>query len=263
MIGQRFGRLVVLHLDHQKSVTEKRSWWRCVCDCGNHKSISQKKLKTGHTKSCGCLLIEWTRSMGQSRRTHGEAINETPEYKTWSGMLQRCENPNAHHYARYGGRGIRVCRRWHRYENFISDVGRKPSSRHSLDRIDPNGNYEPRNTRWATPKQQARNRTDNRRIQFNGENLTLAEWAERLNTSLQTIRQRLVKGWSVQRTLTTPVHRSRTLTVEGVTKTVREWADQIGLTDKALYQRLKQGWSPERAVRTPRTPWKPLRRAPR
>ena len=151
--GQRFGRLVVLQQDDTRS----RIRWLCRCDCSKECSVSGSNLRTAAVRSCGCLLHEFltTRFL-----THGESkgINKTAEYRCWVAMHTRCTNPKQRAWKHYGGRGIRVCERWNSFENFLADMGRKPTSQHSIDRIDVNGNYEPLNCRWATPVQQVRNR---------------------------------------------------------------------------------------------------------
>lgn len=125
------------------------------------------------------------------------------EYATWRNMLQRCERPESPDFSRYGGRGISVCERWHSFAAFLADMGAKPEGM-SIDRIDNDGNYEPGNCRWATKKEQGRNRRTNRKVTFNGETLTPAEWAERLGMSREVMHQRL-KRWSTEEALQRPI----------------------------------------------------------
>lgn len=127
--------------------------------------------------------------------------NKTGSYHSWRAMMTRCYYKSSHKYPSYGGRGISVCQRWHVYENFLADMGERPLNL-TLDRRDNNGNYEPGNCRWATQIVQNRNRRDNRKIQFAGENISQTEWAERTGIPLGTIRHRLKKGWSIERALT-------------------------------------------------------------
>ena len=141
--GNRFGRLVA---QWPVGYTKRRNVvWLNLCDCGNLKVIDAKNLQANRVKSCGCIY-----------GAHG--LWGTPEYRIWGSLRQRCLNPNDKGYADYGGRGITVCERWDRFENFIMDVGRRPSPEYSLDRIDNDGNYEPGNVRWATADQQAANK---------------------------------------------------------------------------------------------------------
>lgn len=152
LVGRVFTRWVVLE------AAEGTCRWLCLCSCGEEKIIQGSSLRNSTSRSCGCLL----RELNQSRSTHGESsANETAEYLAWNSMKQRCLNPSTRYYHRYGGRGITVCARWrHSYENFLADVGRRPSIQFSLDRYpNPDGNYEPGNVRWATAKEQASNRS--------------------------------------------------------------------------------------------------------
>jgi hypothetical protein len=177
------------------------AFWECRCSCGNTAIVRAVDLIYGHTKSCGCLRAQKIRSVGRLRKTHG--ATGTVEHRIWSSMKQRCENPSIPGYENYGGRGIKVCARW-RYslENFIADMGKRPSARHSIDRIDTNGNYEPGNCRWATTKQQARNRRSNRVLEYEGKRATLTDFALEYGISKITLRDRLNRGWSIDRALT-------------------------------------------------------------
>lgn len=172
--------------------------WMVVCDCGTERVISEGEVRA--RQSCGCKRIETTI---KAKTTHGDC--KSKEFMAWAAMMTRCRNPKQACFKNYGGRGISVCTRWQKYEHFLADMGRKPSLRHTLERIDNDGNYEPKNCRWATRSEQALNKRNNRWISFGKETLTLTEWARKLGCSNAMISQRLDKGWSVEKTLTTPV----------------------------------------------------------
>jgi hypothetical protein len=133
-----------------------------------------------------------------------------PEFRSWANMIQRCTNSKHTHYSYYGGRGIKVCRRWMKYENFLQDMGEKPTPKHTLDRFpNKNGDYKSGNCRWATRAEQSLNRRNNVILTWNGESLTLSEWAWRIRIDPSTLDSRLRLGWSVESALTTPLEVSR------------------------------------------------------
>lgn len=153
LAGQRFGRLVALHMAPKRRETV----WLCRCDCGTELEVVASSLRRGTTVSCGCYRAD---RMASLKLAHGENRKgaQTKVHKVWSGMRARCTNPKINGYHRYGGRGIKVCDRWDLYENFLADMGEPPTPDHQLDRINSDGNYEPGNCRWATLKEQANNR---------------------------------------------------------------------------------------------------------
>lgn len=133
---------------------------RVKCECGTIKSVLLSSIKNGDTTSCGCYQKEIAAKLCIEKTKHKEARNgqRTTEYRSWGGLRERCLNSKNKDYKDYGGRGIKVCLRWNKYENFLADMGRKPDNKYSIDRINVNGNYEPTNCRWATGKQQAYNK---------------------------------------------------------------------------------------------------------
>lgn len=174
-IGERYGRLVVVsELPALVRGNGRRvRLLLCRCDCGESASVRWGNLRNGHTQSCGCMHTEAVAEMGRATRRHGHAApiegvdHRTPTYVSWTAMLYRCSTQTSPDYANYGGRGIVVCDRWRTFENFLVDMGPRPSRAHSIDRIDVNGNYEPGNCRWATRSQQQRNKRNARYAEVN------------------------------------------------------------------------------------------------
>lgn len=173
--GNRFGRLIVIGQSSHRTNSGILKWV-CKCDCGNEKTISGISLRSGHTKSCGCYRLEKNKKHGECTRKY-----KSPEYTTYQGMICRCYNPKFKGYKNYGGRGIAVCDRWrgdNGFINFLSDMGRRPSKDHTLERIDnENGLYSKENCKWDTWIVQGGNRRNNRWIEYNGTNMILSDWA--------------------------------------------------------------------------------------
>lgn len=197
--GLKFNRLTVI----SRAENDKggKAIWKCLCECGKLVVASGTDIRSGHTKSCGCFKSDMT---SQRNMIHG-CSKKNPIYKTWCGMRTRCNNKNHVYYKHYGGRGIKVCDRWNDFNNFLEDMGEKPSPAHTLERVDNDGHYEHNNVRWATKKEQASNSRKNKFIIFYGTKKTLSEWARVININPDTLSARLCNGWTIQRALTTPL----------------------------------------------------------
>lgn len=197
LTGRKFGRFTVIRKAANRN---KMSCWLCFCACGEQRVVYGGNLIKGVSTSCGCYSVELTRKRST---THG--MRSTPTYKSWANMWQRCTNPNEEQYPAYGGRGIKVCERWGRFENFLADMGARPSG-HTPDRF-PNkdGNYEPGNCRWATPREQSNNTRRNRWLTVNGRSQTAAQWSREMGYSRGLILERIdILGWSVEKSVNTP-----------------------------------------------------------
>lgn len=178
-----------------------KSYWLCRCECGTERAVFTGNITDKKSLSCGCLRDEMA---SKKNRTHG--LSKTAEYKVWAGMKRRCQNPNEKAYADYGAKGVTVCQRWHdSFEAFLEDMGKRPSPKHEIDRIENSKGYEPGNCRWATRPEQAQNKTSNRSITFRGVTRVCAEWARVLGIHRSTIEYRLDHGWTVEDALTRPV----------------------------------------------------------
>jgi len=200
LTGQKFGRLIpIKYLGNYK--------YLCICDCGKEKIIYKYNLTNVDTKSCGCLNIERISEMGKSNKIHGhDSINKRSKiYQVWAGMKQRCNDKNMIQYKDYGGRGIKICKRWqgnNGFINFLKDMGLPPTPKHQLDRIDNNRGYNKNNCRWATRKEQSRNRRSNRIICFHGKKQCLSAWAEEYNIKPSTLSARInLYKWSIKKAL--------------------------------------------------------------
>lgn len=201
--GSVFGRWTVLSAGAVrvgKKNPKFRAAFKCRCECGQVKDgILGYNLLSGCSMSCGCIRKElMTR--------HGDI--ESQEYCSWKSLRHRCLNPNDASFRNYGGRGITVCERWHSYENFLADMGRKPTPEHTIERVDNNRGYEPGNCVWATDGQQARNRRFNHWITVNGDARVLTDWARMIGIDPSTLGKRIARGWPEEEAVKVPAIRN-------------------------------------------------------
>jgi len=183
LMGQRFGRLTVVSRAENSKQCQAR--WNCVCDCGGKTTTTGQHLRDGNTKSCGCLQRD---IIGNASFKHG--MTKTPTHRIWISIKQRCTNPKYIGYKNYGGRGITVCERWDKFDNFYEDMGERPDGM-SIERKDNNGNYCPENCVYATSKDQNRNTRKNRMIKYEGKTQCLSAWAEDLGLTCGALLARL------------------------------------------------------------------------
>ena len=204
LTGQKFNRLTVLHRDETSSTAHSK--WVCLCDCGKTCSVAGGNLKNGHTKSCGCLNSERVIARNKAGITHGDT--KTRLYRSWCSMWTRCTDPACASYIRYGGRGIKVCAEWEDYFKFREwalSVGYDYDAKLTIDRIDPDGDYEPSNCRFLTQQQQNATKRNAVRITYDGKTMCLREWAREYGINYLTFYNRLQNGWSIDKALHTPV----------------------------------------------------------
>ncbi len=202
-----FGRLKVIKLADRPKPGHYR--WLCKCRCGTKCVITGHNLRHNMTKSCGCLKhdILMKRNIKHSHAKRGQP---SKIYKTWAGMKGRCNDPNDSEYKNYGNRGIKVCKRWDKFENFLKDMGNPPTKTHMIDRINNNQGYSKSNCRWATAKQQQRNKRNNHLLTFNGKTQCLASWSEEFGIDYFVLKARInTLKWSVKKALTEPVRKQQ------------------------------------------------------
>jgi hypothetical protein len=193
-LGKRFGRLIILkEVERTYSGKTPSRNILCKCDCGKETVTSFRSVRAGRTTSCGCYGHE---SSKQLHTTHGLCFGKdgkrAPEYVVWIKMKHRCFNPKNKDFHHYGGRGITVCERWlHSFENFINDIGWRPDSTYSIERINVNGNYCPENCKWILKTLQNRNTRASKYIEYSGRSLLLTEWCRELDIDYSMMRRRI------------------------------------------------------------------------
>ena len=203
--GFRYGMLTVI----EHSYSETGTYWRCICDCGNESIVTGGNLAAGHTKSCGCgsikQAIENCRTANEKNKLPYSNIKQLRSM--YRGMIHRCYNQNNKDYRNYGGRGIRICKKWlddkRAFYEFVHANKHDPG--HQIDRIDNDGNYEPKNCRFVSAFVQTNNRTSNCFIDWEGKRLTIRQWERELGMPINVLHQRLRSNWSIERAMTQPV----------------------------------------------------------
>lgn len=240
--GEIFGRLTVTS---PKSGYRHNTWYHTVkCECGVMREVAHSNLVLGKSKSCGCLSREIT---GKRAATHG--MSKSPEYMTWNRMWSRCTNPVVDRYPLYGGRGIAICKEWEKFESFYADMGPKPSAKHSIGRIDNDGNYCKENCRWETAEEQQSNTSTNVFIEHEGVRLTISQWSRRIGVSAATLHQRQRAGMPVDKILEKENLTKRAITVDGETKLTVEWMRYAKIPISSFYHWQRKGMSKEDIVR--------------
>lgn len=208
LVGNRVGRLTVLSAGPVKRTrTGTRYFWNCRCDCGEEVTVDACCLRRESTRSCGCFARELHTKHGMAVRDRfPDGRKEHPVYVIWSAIKARCFNPRHSSFSEYGGRGITMCIRWKQsFSAFHDDMGDRPTPKHTIERNDNSGNYEPGNCRWATRAEQNENTRQTRLLTYDGTTLSVGKWARRLGVDRKTITARLDRyGWSVERALSTP-----------------------------------------------------------
>lgn len=200
LTGMVFGKLTVLRFAERRPERGSvRRYYLCQCECGNEAIVFAGNLRSGNSTSCGCGKV----AACLARATHRQS--KTRDYRAWKDMRARCERPTIVGFHNWGGRGIRVCKRWRKFENFIADMGPSPGPGYTIERKDVNKNYQPSNCEWLHRTAQNRNRRDTIRVTFRGKTQALVCWAEQLKIPYSTLRKRHRDGWDIERMMTQPI----------------------------------------------------------
>lgn len=259
MIGKTFGRLTCVERVKNRGSLDR---YRFVCEDGNEIEANGHDIRNGNTSSCGCLQKQRVR---EALITHGQTASGrwTPEYRAWAGMIDRCRNPAYEHYEYYGGKGIQVCERWRNsFAAFFLDMGLRPGKGYSIDRVDNDKNYEPGNCRWATQREQTRNKSNNVYITHNGETMILTDWSERLGIDRHRLRRRLLGGMTFEEAISKPPQNHgehHLISHDGEKMNLSRWAARLKINGRTLTNRMKiQKLSFEEAISRPIKKRKPF-----
>lgn len=243
LIGTKYGRLTIIGFEHAK-----RHWmWRMRCDCGNEKTLNPSDVKTGKTRSCGCLHNEAARERASKFTNHVKDNKRL--YGIYNGMKKRCYSPKEPRYADYGGRGIVICDEWmdeeHGFDNFVAWANKNGYKDNlTIDRIDVDGDYRPENCQWKTLKEQNNNKRQTLWVEYKGERIQLHKLCEREGVSYDTVHNRIYAlGWDVEKAIETPSQQE-----DSFAKKCREH----GINPTTAHDRIvKFGWTEEEALNTP------------
>lgn len=240
LVGQHINNILIINFDKMDS--NRRSSWIVKCNCGKIFSIKLSCLWSG-TSSCGCLKIN------HAKVKHGK--HKSRVYCVWIDMKQRCYNKNCNAYKNYGGRGIKICDKWLKFEGFYEDMGDRPPKR-TLDRIDVNGDYCKENCRWATTAEQARNKRNNVNITHNNKTQCLADWAKEYNLPLSILKYRIDNSWPIEIALL-PIgfKNEKVITYNGKTQNLKEWAEELNIDYNIFCHRIRMNWSISKIIKTP------------
>lgn len=244
MIGEVFTRLIV-----KEEVESKKPgrWWLCECTCGGTKICQTSKLRQGKNKSCGCLMKEHLKSGVIKHGLHG-----TPEYVVWNNMKQRCLNPNSPTYPHYGGRGITICDKWREsFDNFLNDMGFRPSKNHSIGRMNNDGPYSPDNCRWESLDEQSKNKRWTQYVDYEGKSVKLIDLCKEKGIKRGLVYGRLKKGWSIEDALNEPPKEHKNVVIYGVSKPLYEHLKFYNTKYSTYKYRVEKGWTPEKAITLP------------
>jgi hypothetical protein len=237
--GDRFGKLVLLRYAGFRPMADrnKNHLWLCRCDCGKTKVIAIRNMQCGGTKSCGCMHV--------GHPKHGLSGDQI--YRVWGAMKGRCNNPRYAGYKNYGGRGISYDPRWNDFGVFMEEIGNQWADGLEIDRIDNNGNYTKENCRWVTRSENQNNKRNNAVVEINGIKKTKTQWMRSVGLPRASFDNRIGLGWSVERTLDTPLRRfshprtNRLVSVGKDTMTIAQWSKKTGVPYSTIYGRIMDG----------------------
>ena len=255
-MSEKYGKLTVVktYMSPSPSGTARKRAV-CNCDCGGAHDVCYYNLKRGNSRGCpSCSSAAKGKSKEHIHYSSEDTKRDKPElykaYGIWRGMISRCTNPNHKSYSDYGGRGISVCDRWvNSVDNFISDMGFRPSDKHQIDREDNDKGYSLENCRWVTATENARNKRDTVMLTINGTKKPMTEWAEQTSTAIKTIEARVKRGWSHERAVFGTRHGKRYTTPEGEFKTLLEVQEVYNMSSSGVHSRFKSNKFPDWTIK--------------